>query len=171
MGWSSFEMVGVANRPIALDAILNNRPMSVKLPDYKSGARYIITPIEHPHLSRTSKFANIVTKKFSNVEWLVMELSTATYTSLTRRNAIMAMVAKIPTDRGLVIAFRNGWNMSQYNFAIWHKDHWHFRSNAADTVEWIEMLLAPIEQMPLFIHSECKKHREFAIKMLTIPWN
>ena len=130
--------------------------MSEKLPNYKNGARYII---EHPHLSQTSKFANNINKKFSNVEWLVLELNTSTYSSL---------VAKIPTDHGLVIAFRNGWNMSQYNFAIWHKDHWHFRSNVADTVEWIEMLLAPIEQMPLFIHSECKKHREFAIKMLAL---
>ena len=28
------------------------------------------------------------------------------------------------------------------------------------------MLLAPIEQMPLFINSPCKQHREFAVKML-----
>jgi hypothetical protein len=163
-GYTCFEMVGVADRAIALDAILNNRPMSAELPAYKNlpakdGARYILASIEHPHLNRGSRFANNITKKFSNVEWLVMELSTATHTSL---------VAKIPTDRGLVIAFRNGWNMSQYNFAIWHKDYWHFRMNAADTMEWIDMLLAPMEQMPLFIHSECKKHREFAIKMLSL---
>lgn len=145
-------MVSMADRAIALDVILNNKLMY--------GARYVLESIEYPHLNRVTKFANIVTKKFSNVEWLVMELSTSTYTSL---------VAKIHTPSGLVIAFRNGWNMSQYNFAIWHKDNWHFRQNAADTVEWIDMLISPIEQMPLFIHSKCKKHREFATKMLTLP--
>jgi hypothetical protein len=115
------------------------------------GTPWVITPVDFA-LTKDTPFSREVSRRFPKVEWR----------RLHRDIGPACLVAKIHTDAGLVITWRNGWDMSQYNFAVWFKDQFHFR----DACELAEILTSPEKNLPLFIHSTNEKNKIMVTSLL-----
>ena len=123
---------------------------------FDSGTPWTITPVDFA-LTKDTPFSREVSRRFPKVEWRRLHRSTGP----------ACLVAKIHTDAGLVITWRNGWDMSQYNFAVWFNGQFHFRANYKDACELAEILTSPEKDLPLFIHCTNEKNRDYVLNHLT----
>ena len=143
---------------------------------YKKGRHALVdlilngTPNENFHIvdrlpARSTSHSNLMTKintKYPGTEWIGIQ-----QTGDTRLPVVL--VAKIQTPIGLVLAWRNGWNMGHYNFIVHAGDTIYNRMSVRETMSLIKILCLNDDELPLIVHTEntCKKNKDLIMKRLT----
>ena len=116
--------------------------------------RFAVTGM--PELSDRPGFVRELTAFFPKASWKGLTVSRPLERKDGRARKTTP-VAFVDTPEGPLIAFRNGWNSTKYNFFIHHKGTTYFRQNVGGAVELVRML-ANQGDLPLFVRSRCPEN-------------
>jgi hypothetical protein len=129
---NSYQIVRKNNKGKFIELLLSDNPYHAN----QTAEIYSIIPETH------SKMVSEVQKRWPDSVW--KQMSTGNYKTF---------VAFITTEVGKFIIFRNGNNISHYNFAILNAQEkkFYFRQNVKDALDLIEIFSTPKEDLPLLI--------------------
>lgn len=116
----------------------------------------------YTHNRKQCIFEREMNRAFPIVEWysLCQYLDTILGPVNTNDYARIRRVARVDN----LYAFRNGYNLSSYNYAIYDADNdqFHFRMTIMETLRFIQIYRLPREDLPLMIGREmCKLNTKF----------
>ena len=142
---------------------------------YKKGRRALVafilkgTPNENFFIvdllpAKSTSHSNLMTEidnKYPRTKWVGVQ-------QVGDSRLPVILIAKIQTPIGLVLAWRNGWNMGHYNFIVHAEGKIYNRMSVKETMDLISILSLNDNELPLLLHTDlCEQNKALIMKRLT----
>jgi hypothetical protein len=141
---------------------------------YKKGRRALVdlilngTPNENFFIvdqlpTKSTSHSNLMTEinvKYPKTKWIGVQ-------QVGDSRLPVILMAKIQTPTGLVLAWRNGWNMGHYNFIVHAEGKIYNRMSVRETMDLISILSLNNNELPLIVHTGlCEENKRLVMKRL-----